>query len=163
MEKIFKKHSFQVGFSFGITSAIITTLGLMIGLFSGTHSEIAVIGGVLTIAIADAFSDALGIHIAEESEKIHTHKEVWESTFYTFVAKFLFAIIFIFPILLLELATGIWVNIIIGLLLLAVLSFIIAEGSKKERLNVVAEHLVVAVVVIFFANCAGQLISRYFG
>lgn len=159
---MFKKHSFQIGFSFGITSAIITTLGLMIGLFSGTHSKLVVIGGILTITIADAFSDALGIHIAEESEKIHTHKEVWESTFYTFIAKFLFAIIFVFPVLLFELVAGIWINIFIGLMLLAVLSYIIAEGSKKERFKVVGEHMIVAVIVIFFSNCAGQLISRYF-
>lgn len=159
---MFKKHSFQIGFSFGITSAIITTLGLMVGLFSGTHSKLVVIGGVLTIAIADAFSDALGIHIAEESEKRHTAKEIWESTFYTFIAKFLFAIIFVFPVLLFELVAGIWINIFIGLILLAVLSFIIAGGSKKERLKVVGEHLIVATVVIFLANCAGQLISRYF-
>ena len=53
------KHSLKVGFSFGLTSGIITTLGLMVGLHSGTNSKIAVIGGVLTIAIADAFSDAL--------------------------------------------------------------------------------------------------------
>jgi hypothetical protein len=34
----------------------------MIGLISGTESKIAVICCILTIAIADAFSDALGIH-----------------------------------------------------------------------------------------------------
>jgi len=31
----------------------------MVGLAEGTHLKIAVIGGILTIAIADAFSDAL--------------------------------------------------------------------------------------------------------
>ena len=61
------KHSLRIGFSFGLTSGIITTLGLMVGLHAGTHSRLAVIGGILTIAIADAFSDALGIHISEES------------------------------------------------------------------------------------------------
>jgi len=54
--------------SFGLTSGIITTLGLIVGLHSGTHSKLAVIGGILTIAMADALSDALGIHVSEESE-----------------------------------------------------------------------------------------------
>ena len=53
------EHSFRVGMSFGLTSGIITTLGLIVGLHSGTHSKLAVIGGILTIAMADAFSDAL--------------------------------------------------------------------------------------------------------
>jgi len=65
------KSSLKTGLSFGLTSAIITTLGLMVGLHSGTHSRLAVIGGVLTIAIADAFSDAMGIHISEEAENVH--------------------------------------------------------------------------------------------
>lgn len=38
----------------------------MIGLMAGTHSKLAVLGGILTIAIADAMSDALGIHISQE-------------------------------------------------------------------------------------------------
>ena len=50
-------HSIQVGLSFGLTSGIITTLGLMVGLASGTNSRLAVIGGVATIAVADALSD----------------------------------------------------------------------------------------------------------
>jgi hypothetical protein len=49
------------GVSFGLTSGVITTLGLIVGLHSGTHSKIAVISGIPTIAIADAMSDALGM------------------------------------------------------------------------------------------------------
>lgn len=70
------KNSWRTGFCFGLTSGIITTLGLMVGLNSGTYSALVVAGGVVTIAIADAFSDALGIHIAKESENHHTVKEI---------------------------------------------------------------------------------------
>ena len=51
------KRSLKSGFGFGITSGIVTTLGLIVGLSSGTHSELAVIGGILSIAIADGLSD----------------------------------------------------------------------------------------------------------
>src|SRR3989338_1222919 len=95
------KHSFKIGFGFGSTSGIITTLGLIIGLNSGTHSKITIIGGVLTIAIADSFSDALGIHISEESENVHTSKEIWMATFSTFFFKFAFALTFLVPLLIL--------------------------------------------------------------
>ncbi len=70
------KHSIKTGLSFGLTSGIIKTLGLMVGLHSGTHSKIAVIGGILTIAIVDAFSDALGIHVSEEAENRHGTIEI---------------------------------------------------------------------------------------
>ena len=93
------KHSIKTGLCFGLTSAIITTLGLMVGLHSFSGSKIIVIGGILTIAIADAFSDSLGIHISEEAENLHTRRELWESTLVTFSAKFLFAMIFMIPVL----------------------------------------------------------------
>ena len=92
---VIMKLSIRKGFSFGLTSGIITTLGLIVGLHSSTHSAIVIIGGILVIAIADALSDALGIHISEESEKKHSTKEIWESTFATFLSKFVFALTFI--------------------------------------------------------------------
>ncbi len=74
------KEQWKAGVSFGLTSGAITTMGLMVGLHSGTHAKLAVMGGVVTIAVADAFSDALGVHIHEEAENTHTHKEIWVVT-----------------------------------------------------------------------------------
>ena len=157
------KQPFKTGFSFGLTSGIITTLGLMVGLHSGTHSTLAVIGGVLTIAIADAFSDALGIHISEETEDHNTTKEVWESSISTFLTKLVFALTFIVPVLLLELTTAIIVSIIWGLSLLGILSFIVAKGKKEKPWKVILEHLCIALVVIVITHYAGDWISGTFG
>jgi hypothetical protein len=68
------KESLRTGISFGLTSGTITTLGLMIGLYSGTNSRGIVIGGILTIAIAIAhpLSDALGIHVYQVVEHTRT-------------------------------------------------------------------------------------------
>jgi len=129
------KHSWKTGISFGLTSGIITTLGLMVGLHSGTHSKLAVIGGVLTIAIADAFSDALGIHVAEESESKHTMKEIWEATISTFVSKFIFALTFIVPVLVFRLTKAIIVNIVWGLFLLAIFSFLSCQRAENKILE----------------------------
>ena len=157
------KHSLRKGFSFGLTSGIITTLGLMVGLHSGTRSKIVVLGGVLTIAIADAFSDALGIHVSEEAENKHTTKEIWESTISTFFSKFLFALTFIIPIFLLKLSTAIVVSIIWGLSLLGILSYNIAKDQKVKPLGVIAEHLIIALLVILITHFVGDWISITFG
>jgi hypothetical protein len=93
------KASFKTGLSFGLTSGVITTLGLMVGLHSGTHSRTVVIGGILTIAIADAMSDALGIHVAEESKNRGPTRQIWEATPATFVAKFVIAMTFVVPVM----------------------------------------------------------------
>ena len=153
------RHSIKVGFSFGITSGIITTLGLMVGLYSGTGSKLVVIGGILMIAIADAFSDSLGIHVSEESEGKHSQKQVWESTFSTFIFKFIFASIFIVPFLIFELKTGVIVGIILGLFLLGVFSF---KLSKKNSWKVVIEHLIIAVIVIAVTYYLGRFIAEVF-
>ena len=86
----------------------------MVGLNAGTHSKLVVLGGILTIAVADAFSDALGIHMSEESDKNTTHKQVWESTFAAFFAKFIIALTFVVPVLLFELLTAVIVAVVWG-------------------------------------------------
>jgi len=156
------KHSLKTGFSFGLTSAIITTLGLMVGLQSGTHSKIVVIGGILIIAIADAFSDALGIHISEESENKHSTKEIWQSTIATFLSKFFFALTFIIPVLLFELSTAIVISVIYGLIILSIFSFKIAKEQKNKPIKVIAEHLIIALVVIVITHYVGEWISKIF-
>ncbi len=146
-----------------MTSGIITTLGLMVGLHSGTHSKLVVLGGILTIAIADAFSDALGIHISEESENKHITKEIWQSTISTFLSKFVFALTFIIPVSLLELSTAIVVSIIWGLSMLSILSFRIAKEQKANPWKVITEHLIIALVVIVITHYLGDWIASRFG
>jgi VIT1/CCC1 family predicted Fe2+/Mn2+ transporter len=156
------KHSIKTGFSFGLTSGVITTLGLIVGLNAGTRSELAVIGGILTIAVADAFSDALGIHISEESEIKHTAREIWESTASTFLSKFVFAMTFVVPILLFPLITAIIISIVWGLFLLGIFSFYIAREQKVKPWRVIMEHLIIAFVVIIVTNFVGDLIRLTF-
>jgi len=73
--------TFWVGMGFGLTSAIITTLGVIVGLGFGLDSKLAMISAVLTIAIADSLSDALGVHIAKEAEGNFSHHEFGGSPF----------------------------------------------------------------------------------
>ena len=153
------RHSIKTGLSFGLTSAIITTLGLMVGLHSGTHSKLVVIGGILIIAIADAFSDALGIHMSEESENKHTTVEIWEATITTFFAKFIFSSTFIIPLLLFPLNTAIIVSIMYGLILLSLFSLYMAKDQGEKPWKVIAEHLVIAVIVIMLTHCVGDWIG----
>ena len=156
------KHSLKIGLTFGSTSGIITTLGLMVGLHSGTKSELAVIGGILTIAIADSFSDALGIHISEESENKHSPREIWEATVSTFFFKFVFASSFIVPVLLLELSTAIVVSVLWGLSLLSVLNYGIARGQQVTPWKIIGEHVLCALTVIVITHYVGDWIASLF-
>ena len=158
---ILKKHSIRKGVSFGLTSGIITTLGLIVGLNAGTHSRLVIFGGILIIAVADAMSDAMGIHISEEAENKHMQKTIWESTLATFLSKFIIALSFIIPIILLELSTAIIVSIIWGLSLISLFSYKIAKKGKLKPYKVVSEHLLITILVIIATYYIGIWISTF--
>ena len=156
------ERSLKVGLSFGLTSAVITTLGLIVGLDASINTKMAVLGGILIIAIADAFSDALGIHVSEESENVHTAAEIWKSTMATFLSKFVFAMTFAVPVLLLPLETAVVVDIIWGLLLLAVFSYYIGKQERTNPWKVVIEHVIIGIAVITITYFVGKWIGTNF-
>ena len=156
-------HSVRTGISFGLTSGIITTLGLMVGLTAGTNSRLAVLGGIVTIAVADSLSDALGIHVSEESEGVHTQREVWAATVATFAAKLAMALTFAVPVLLFDLDTAVVVSIGWGGLALAVLSVDLARRQARSALSTVTEHLAVAAAVVVAAHLVGLGVNAFIG
>ncbi len=153
----------QTGVTFGLTSGVITTLGLMVGLHSGTHSKLAVIGGILTIAVADAMSDALGIHVSKEAENAFRTTHLWVATFATFLSKLLMAGTFILPVVILELATAILVSVTWGLLVLGALSYAMARAQGSRPWVVVTEHLLIALAVVAIAHALGDWVAATFG
>ena len=156
------KRSIKKGFGFGLTSGVITTLGMMVGLNASTHSKIAVIGGIIAIAIADAFSDAMGIHIAEESENRHSTREIWEATFSTWVSKFFVALSFVVPVMVLKLDVAIAVSVIWGLTLIIIFSYHMATQQAVKPHKVVLEHVTIVVLVIIMTHYVGKWIAARF-
>ncbi len=156
------KRSLRTGISFGLTSGIITTLGMMAGLTAGTHSQAVVIGGIITVAIADSLSDSLGIHISEESKKANS-REVWESTLSTFFTKSFFTLTFIVPLLLFDLDIAVIFAMIWGFSLLAVFSYLIAKEKSVGSWKVIGEHLLIAAIVIVLTNVVGNMIGDMLG
>lgn len=153
---------FEIGLGFGLTSGVLTTLGLIVGLSSSTQSKTAVIGGILTIAMADAFSDALGIHISQETQGQRTHREIWKATLITFLTKLIFATTFIVPVLLLDLPTAVWVSLGWGFLLLAGFSFAVARRRHEPPWKRVGEHLLFGILVVVTTNLIGRWVAARF-
>ena len=158
------KKSYKTGISFGLVSGVLTTLGLLIGLAVSTQSKAAVIGGILTIAIADALSDSFGVHLSQESSGENTQKQVWEATFATFISKFLFALTFLIPISFFSIKLALVVSVVWGLILISVLSLVITddgEDSKGKKLSVLAEHLSLFLLVVVLSYLVGFFIEKY--
>ena len=156
------RHSLETGISFGLTSGVITTLGVMVGLNSTTHSRLAVAGGIVVIAIADAFSDALGIHMSEEFEAKHSPLEVWLATISTLFSKIIFASIFIIPVVCLPIQTAIYVSIGVGFLILTIFSYYLALKQGISPSKTIVEHLLVATIVVLVSHYLGTLAANIF-
>lgn len=156
------KLSLKSGLSFGLASGILTTLGLLVGLSYSTQSRLAVIGGILTIAVADALSDTFGMHLSKESESKNSGFHVWESAYSTFLAKFLFALTFVVPVILLDLKTAVIVSLAWGSFLLILASVYLAKRNKDNVLLVVAEHLFLGVFIVFCSYLIGKTVNNFF-
>lgn len=156
-----KNSSLKTGFGFGLASGVITTLGLMIGLFATTNSKGIVLSGILTIAIADSCSDAVGIHFSQESRGDIATKDIWFATLFTFLAKFIVTISFVPSILILSLKMGILANLVWGFLLLMSFSYVIALQQKNNPYHAMFEHFVIMSFVIGVTFYVGKLIESF--
>ncbi len=156
------KISLMKGVSFGLTTAIITTIALIVGLNASTQSIAVIISGILIIAIADALSDSLGMHISEEASK-KSSDEVRESTLATFGAKFFVGVTFIVPILAMPLQTAVTISVVWGLLLITILSYFIAKRDKNNPLWTIGEHVALTVFIIILTHSIGTWMSSLFG
>jgi VIT1/CCC1 family predicted Fe2+/Mn2+ transporter len=153
----------RTGIFFGTTSGVITTLGVIIGLNAGTESLVAVVGGILVIAVADAMSDALGIHLAQEADSETSDQQVWSATFATFFAKFLTALSFALPFVLLSLGMAILISVIWGYAIISLLSYKLASEQGMKPLNVIVEHVAIATFVIVASHAIGLWVRGVFG
>lgn len=157
------KETLLKGLGFGLTSGVITTLGIMVGLHAGTHLKLAVLAGMLVLAIADAFSDAIGIHISEEAEGEHATKEIWEATLFTFSSKLVFTLSFVPFVVFLEISTAILVSVVWGMFLIVIVSLYTAKIQNQNIYRTIAEHLLVTILVVALAHYLGDTIYEFFG
>ena len=152
----------RTGIYFGATSGVITTIGLIAGLYAGTDSLVAVLGGILVVAVSDAMSDALGIHMAQEADPESSHAHIWAATISTFLTKLFVALTFALPLIFLPLGVAVMVSVGWGLIVIVLLSYYLANSQKVPAVPVVAEHLAIAVVVVILAHFIGVWVQSVF-
>jgi VIT1/CCC1 family predicted Fe2+/Mn2+ transporter len=165
-----KGYSHQVitAISFGLTTAVITSLGMIVGMHSATSSRLAVVAGIVIMAFADGLSDAVSLHTAEEAEveeeeSKHTSKEIWLTTLLAFISVSGFTLTFAIPILFLPSDSAIAVAIVWGMPLLILLNLYIAKIRKENPMKLVLEHSLLAVAVIVISYFVGNLTAVAFG
>ena len=153
------RRSYKSGLGFGLTSGILTPLGLTVGLYSSTQSTCIIIAGIITIAITDAFSDALGIHVSKEAGNEYSAKEIWEATMVTFLTKFFVGMTLVIPFLLFNVHVALIASIIWAILLLGSFSFHIALTRNEWPWQAVFEHLFIGTIVVLITYYVPQVVQ----
>lgn len=162
MKGILGNRGARTGVFFGATSGVITTIGLIAGLNAGTRSLVAVLGGILVVAVADALSDAMGIHLAQEADPDSTHDHVWAATVWTFVTKLVVASTFALPLIWFPLQLAVAVAVGWGLLVITLLSAYLARVQNTRMLPVITEHLLITIVVVAVSHYIGVWVGGTF-
>ena len=134
--------------SFGVTSAIVTSLAFIVSLSNNVEPRMPIIGSLLVFAIADNVSDSLGIHIFQESD-LKKNEAVNTSTISNFVTRFLVilsfaALVYLLPIQLAVIASVIW-----GFSMLMTLTYLIAVERETKPLPSLIQHFAIAAFVVF--------------
>lgn len=155
-----KAHGIQ-GMTFGMMDAIINVVGIIIGL-SVIGDKLAVFVAILVAGIANSLGNAAGFHVSEESEGIHTRRDVWKSTIMAFLGTFFVTIILLMPLLFLSLAGAVLTSVSTGIVLLLLLGFVVSRISgfgRGRMLMLMLEYLLMGIIVIVVAYYLGLFAS----
>jgi len=152
----------MAGFGFGTTSGVITTMGMIVGLYSSSAARLAIIGGIFTVSVADALSDALGEHISEESKTHPKARDVRNITISTFFSKLIIGLSFVIPFIFLPVMNAVIVSVIYSALVLILLSLRIAKRTGQNRFEVITEHLLVGFAVVVITFFLGKWVETAF-
>ena len=149
-------------FSFGATSAIMTSLALIVGLAGVANPRVSITGALLVLAFADNVSDSLGVHVYRESQ-FKDHKGNKIHTISNFLTRLCITMIFVAIVFLLPIQYAVIASLALGFLLLSVLSYYIALYHNADPASEIIEHLGIALLVIIASNFLGTAITGFFG
>ena len=148
--------------SFGSPAAIVTSMGLIIGLDAATATKAAVVGSLLIIGIADNLSDSLSVHIYQEAEKL-AHRRAFRTTVANYFARLITTASFVVIFLLLPGGAAVLGCALWGFLLLSALSFVLAKARRVSPFAEMYKHAGIAVVVIGISKLLGFWIQGLTG
>ena len=145
----------------GSSAAVITNVSLIVGLGSAQAGKGPILGGLLTVALADNISDSLGIHLYKESEGCGERLSSVATTL-NFLSRLLVSLSFVAIVLLFPTSRAVIVGIVWALLLLTFISYLISRTNHQNSALEIIRHVLIAVVVIVLSRGVGSLIARYF-
>lgn len=160
LKKLIIFHQKTGELAFGITSGVLTTVGLLTGVNSATSSRLAVIASILVIAVADSCSDAFGMYMSKTSERGISKTTALRYAFGTIIGKIILPATFIIPLLFLPLNLAVFIDVIWGMIALAALTAEQALVAGKSAIKSIFGNLALALLIIILSTLAGDLAAK---
>jgi VIT1/CCC1 family predicted Fe2+/Mn2+ transporter len=148
--------------SFGSTAAIVTSMGLIVGLDAATAKSATVLGSLLIAGLADNITDSLSVHIYQESERL-PERQAFQTTLINFAARFSLSLSFVLLLLLLPRTLAVRLSVVWGFALLSCLSYVVARTRSVSAFSEISKHGAVAVIVILISKAIGAWIVKMIG
>jgi len=148
--------------SFGGTAAIVTSVALIFGLDAATAKKSTIVSGLLVVALADNLTDALSMHVYEESERRLRPREAFIATWSNFVTRLLLALTFVLLVVLLPVASAVVASAAWGLSLLVALTWVLARERKASFVPELGKHCAAALAVVLASRGIGVLVTAQF-
>jgi Na+-translocating ferredoxin:NAD+ oxidoreductase RnfD subunit len=144
--------------SYGATAAVVTSTALISGLSAADATKSVIVSALLIAALADNLTDALSIHIFQESEHLD-EKGAFSGTITNFLTRLLLCISFVFLVALFPFEHIAKVGMVWGTLLLATLTYMVARERNVKPLPEVLKHTLVAAMIIAVSIMIGHWIG----
>jgi hypothetical protein len=144
--------------SYGGTAAAVTCTALVSGLSAADATKPIIVSALLIAALADNLTDALSVHVYQESERLD-QRDAFTATVTNFVARLLLCMSFVLLIGLFSAAHATEAAIVWGTALLATLSYLMARERNVKPMPEVFKHLLIASAAIIVSKAIGHWIG----
>ncbi len=146
--------------SFGATSAIVTSVGLIVGFGSANVPRSAIISGLLIVGLADNLTDTLSIHIFQEAELLE-QRAAFRATIGNFLTRACIVGSFVALMVLLSGLIAILSCLAWGLMLLVGLTYFVARNRGASVTSELVKHIALAAAVITASGLIGSWIRIF--
>ncbi len=148
------------GATFGVMEAAVMMIGVLLGL-SVTNNKFVITLGLLTAGVADAISNSTSFFVSEESEMIHTRKEIWKASLLCFFTTIVTVLIIAIPLLAFEsTGAGIIASFSAGMAVLILLGGYMAKQTKaKNRAAAVAKYVIIGIAAAAACYAMGLIVN----
>lgn len=148
--------------SYGGTAAVVTGMGLVIGLDAAGSTRSAIVASLLIFAIADNLSDSLSIHMYQESERLE-ERAAFRATVANFATRLGLSVGFAAIVILLPPSLAVVAALGWGGLALLALTALVARDRGAPIAPEIAKHFAVAAVVIAASKGIGSWLQHAIG